>query len=805
MIIGGDFNGKVGIRNRLGKYALGELNENDELLLEFAKMNDLKITNTFFKHKPSHLTTWECPERTNGNLDAKTQTVRRNPYRNQIDFILIRKSPSLLVTNSRAYNGIRTKSDHKIVIMDVRIKWRIAGNRNKAVKKIDVAKLQIEEYRQEYEQTLSAKLAEIPRNNSNQVAWNDITEAINGTATEILGYVAKKASNDEIKVLSELQKKVHDDINSTDDPDKRKELRTERNRLLTQIHNILKRQENSKIESALKPLIEAPNDSRKMFEAVKYIQKLTPPQPLIVNTDSGLTANEEQQSGIIADFFKEQFFRNAKPLPDIPPTPMRIPFTADEIKKAASKLKNNKSPGCDGIVAEMIKCAPDEIFERISTIYNNMSREGDFPEEVILGVLRALQKPGKSKGPVQHLRPIILLSILRKILAICLTNRIGDRIDQKIPLSQAAYRKGRSTTEHVFAVKAVIERTITSKSERAYLTLHDMSKAFDTIDRRALIEDLSDVIEQDELHLVKNLLDVKLSVRCGNFQSETFKTDTGAPQGDCMSANEFTFYLAKTLYDTEFDQQIDVQANQLLLDLEYADDITHITTDGKKSQSKKENLPNKLSKRNLTENKDKTEEYVIDKMNNEWRKCKLLGSLLDTEADIKRRQGLAIDVMKKLKFIMTNSKISLKSKLLAFNAYVAPIFLYNSELWTLNKKRENQVDVFQRKLIKYNVLHVFYPKVISNDELYQLTNCLPWSDVIRKRRLKWFGHLMRLPDGTPAKKALAYADEKYQRPRGRPVSTWLALLKKQLFNDHGLVWNEACQLANDRDAWKRYT
>ena len=38
--------------------------------------------------------------------------------------------------------------------------------------------------------------------------------------------------------------------------------------------------------------------------------------------------------------------------------------------------------------------------------------------------------------------------------------RINSRLDTAIPISQAAYRKNRSTTEHVFATKLVIERTI---------------------------------------------------------------------------------------------------------------------------------------------------------------------------------------------------------------------------------------------------------------------------------------------------------------------------------------------------------
>ena len=123
----------------------------------------------------------------------------------------------------------------------------------------------------------------------------------------------------------------------------------------------------------------------------------------------------------------------------------------------------------------------------------------------------------------------------------------------------------------------------------------------------------------------------------------------------------------------------------------------------------------------------------------------------------------------------------------------------------MTKKREEQIDVFHRKLIRENVLHIFYPKIITNDELYRKTGCKPWSAVVKTRRLKWFGHLMRLPPDTPVRKALRYATEHYVKPRGRPKTTWLAMFKKELLLDFGLSWENACRLAADRDAWKRYT
>ena len=91
------------------------------------------------------------------------------------------------------------------------------------------------------------------------------------------------------------------------------------------------------------------------------------------------------------------------------------------------------------------------------------------------------------------------------------------------------------------------ERSITSTNQNMHLLMLDMSKAFDTVNRSILLKDLSKIIENDELHLISIMLNTKLRVRCGSSISEIFQTNTGVPQGDSLSANQFTFYLAKAL------------------------------------------------------------------------------------------------------------------------------------------------------------------------------------------------------------------------------------------------------------------
>ena len=93
-----------------------------------------------------------------------------------------------------------------------------------------------------------------------------------------------------------------------------------------------------------------------------------------------------------------------------------------------------------------------------------------------------------------------------------------------------------------------------------HITLMDMSKAFDTVQRNTLLKDLSlrQILTPAELHIIKILIqDIKLKVRIGKETSDDFTTKMGVPQGDCLSPILFTLYLAKALKETNTSQNRD--------------------------------------------------------------------------------------------------------------------------------------------------------------------------------------------------------------------------------------------------------
>ena len=154
---------------------------------------------------------------------------------------------------------------------------------------------------------------------------------------------------------------------------------------------------------------------------------------------------------------------------------MKIPFKEEEIKRAVKSLKNNRSLGIDDITAEHLKNGPDIVYDKIAELLNHTAATGDFPMELNCGILIPLQKPGKKKGPTSNLSPVILLSMIRKILAICLIRRIGERIDKEIPTSKAAYRSGRGTTEQLLTIKLMAEKAANTPNYVTDLLLMDMS------------------------------------------------------------------------------------------------------------------------------------------------------------------------------------------------------------------------------------------------------------------------------------------------------------------------------------------
>ena len=251
--------------------------------------------------------------------------------------------------------------------------------------------------------------------------------------------------------------------------------RNERNKITRKIHKEIEKEETENLNQEIERLEKIHNDSNRMYEAANFLRRLKPKEKLIIQSKEGKTSNPKDCAEILTEHFQCVFYnKNCKPIPEIQPTEMRKPFTKEEIQHAGMSMKNNKSGGCDIMTPELIKYGDKEISKGIASILNNTAKTGKYPQELKKGILITLPKPNKAKGPPANCRPVILLSTLRKILTIIMIRRTMKKMQEKIPLTQAAYLPGRGTTKQVFAIKIMAEKAISSSNYEINVLLLDI-------------------------------------------------------------------------------------------------------------------------------------------------------------------------------------------------------------------------------------------------------------------------------------------------------------------------------------------
>ena len=91
------------------------------------------------------------------------------------------------------------------------------------------------------------------------------------------------------------------------------------------------------------------------------------------------------------------------------------------------------------------------------------------------------------------------------------------------------------------------------------------------------------------------------------------------------------------------------------------------------------------------------------------------------------------------------------------------------------KTINDSIDSFHRRQLRY-ALGIKYPRVITNQQRYDVTKCEPWSVVTERRRLSWLGHLLLLNPETPARKFFT----EWSGSLSDPPMTWITTIQQYL-------------------------
>ena len=271
----------------------------------------------------------------------------------------------------------------------------------------------------------------------------------------------------------------------------------------------------------------------------------------------------------------------------------------------------------------------------------------------------------------------------------------------------------RSTSDVVWAHRWLVAKA-TSNQLPIKITGIDMSAAFDTINRQKLLNILEDILGDDELRMVRFLLsNTNLTIKMrGASADKPFPSNIGTPQGDGLSPILFVVYLENALREVRTTITNVAPAQHLPQEIAYADDVDFISISEFRDDVA---ISKALEPFNLKVNTEKTEKIEIkrkdEKVNEEWRCSKKLGSLLGDEQDIQRRKCLSTIAMNKLtKIWIRKDKLKLGTRLRLYKSLVKPILLYNSGTWGITGAEEDKLNKFHRKQLR-RVMGIRYPHV----------------------------------------------------------------------------------------------
>jgi hypothetical protein len=90
--------------------------------------------------------------------------------------------------------------------------------------------------------------------------------------------------------------------------------------------------------------------------------------------------------------------------------------------------------------------------------------------------------------------------------------------------------------------------------------------------------------------------------------------------------------------------------------------------------------------------------------------------------------------------------------------------------------------VFQRKILRTNILGIFYPNTISNKDLFEKCKIKTIEHDMGIARWKMLGHTLRMTNKTPAKQAMIYyfSQSESQSFRGHPRTTLPTLINEDI-------------------------
>ena len=152
------------------------------------------------------------------------------------------------------------------------------------------------------------------------------------------------------------------------------------------------------------------------------------------------------------------------------------------------------------------------------------------------------------------------------------------------------------------------------------------------------------------------------------------------------------------------------------------------------------------------------------------------------------------------KCVWKNCHLSTRTKVWVYKACVLSILLYGAESWATYRSQESKLNAFNSFNLRF-ILGKTWENKMTNEEGFRITGSGPRPSRLKFFRLRWAGHVNRMPKHRITRFLLHGVLEERTRPTGRPRLRFKNVVKRDLkdISVEPVAWTS---LSKYRASWR---
>jgi sorting nexin-29 len=285
---------------------------------------------------------------------------------------------------------------------------------------------------------------------------------------------------------------------------------------------------------------------------------------------------------------------------------------------------------------------------------------------------------------------------------------------------QAGFRSGRSTTNQLFTIKQILEKSWWCNIN-VYQIYVDFKQAYDSVYQEKIYKIMHEFGIPDKLtSLVRTIMtDTDAQVKIQTQLTDPCVIKWGLKQGDGLAPSLFNLAMENIIRKLTLNVKGTLEHHTTQI-IGYTDDICLLSRNCRAIQEMYQELREAANEVRLKIKVNKTQAIIRNrsktKSNSEQQvnigenkidivsSFNYLGSCITEDnnefAEIQRRLKLANNTYYSLQAVIKRWHICRKTKIRLYKTLIRTVLTYGCETWSVSKKSENAINTFERKILR---------------------------------------------------------------------------------------------------------